>query len=131
MDKYVQMSSTSPGYSYIKVTNNAGYIARFSITYTFKGKARTQKSSEFTLFQSDQIYIPNEAILVALKIEEEAFIGKWVVFHVAIFIKPVTKCYSLSGTIINPKATEIACVGNYSENCEIKKAKTKFTDYIY
>ena len=131
MNKYINQTGKFHGYSYIKVINNAGFIARFTVTYMLNGKLKKYKSSEFPLFQSDKIYIPSDAMLIALKVEEEAFIGKWVMFYIASFIRPINKCYSLSGTVIKPKATEVFCSGNYLDNCEIKKTKTKFTDYIY
>ena len=117
-----------PGYEYIKITNYSGYIARFSIIYTLHGSAKTEKSGNFPLFTTRQLYFPQDAMLIILKVEEEFFIGKWKHFYYKLFVKPVTKCYSLSGTTLKPVCTEVACVN--SSNCEVKRQYNKLTDYL-
>lgn len=93
----------------ITVTNKGAYVAAFSITYKLKNRQVTQHSGNFTNPTNQALNIPSGATEIFLKIEEMVFFRTWSAFHTERFDMPVTKCYSISGTTLNPKCKEVPC----------------------
>ena len=46
---------------------------------------------------------------MTIKVEEAWFIGSWSTIFTQDFNSPVTKCYEISGTTLNPSWKEISC----------------------
>jgi len=93
----------------ITVRNEGGYVAKFSITYAFQGKEVTKTSDNFTLGVNKTLEIPEGATNIYLKVEEYWFIGQTTTIFTKTFPTPVTKCYKIWGTTLNPKWEEISC----------------------
>ena len=91
------------------VRNDGGYVARFSVTYMFDGKEFSKDSGDFTLGVNKSVSVPAGATDIHLKVEEAWFIGSWTTIFAQNFGSPVTKCYKIWGTTLNPSWEEISC----------------------
>ncbi|MFN7338847.1 MAG: thiol-activated cytolysin C-terminal domain-containing protein [bacterium] len=91
------------------VRNSGGYVSRFSVSYKFEGQDFSKDSGEFTAGVNKSISIPAGATEIHLKVEEAWFIGSWSTIFTQDFNSPVTKCYEISGTTLNPSWKEISC----------------------
>jgi hypothetical protein len=100
------MEATAAGS--ILVRNSGGYVARFSVSYTLNGHNFTQDSGDFSLGVNKSISIPAGATNIHLKVEEMWGFG-WSTIFTANFDAPVTKCYKVYGTTLDPKHEEISC----------------------
>ena len=99
----------SPGYVYVKVSNQSGYVARFKVTYILRGRIVREQSRNISLGQDDKLFIPEEAISIVLEVDQNLIIG-WRPFHFEKFKSPINKCYELDGTAFNPSCNEVNCV---------------------
>lgn len=93
----------------ITVRNTGGYVAKFSITYDFQGKEVTEDSGNFTAGVNKTLEIPSGATNIYLKVEEYWFIKSTTTIFTQRFPEPVTKCYKIWGTTLNPKWEETDC----------------------
>lgn len=93
----------------ILVRNDGGYVARFSVSYTLDGQRFTKESGDFTLGVNKEVEIPAGATDVALKVEEAWFIASWSTIFAENFDGPVSKCYKIWGTTLDPAWEEIEC----------------------
>lgn len=91
------------------VRNEGGYVARFSVTYKYEGKAFSKDSGDFSLGVNKSISVPAGATDIHLKVEEAWFISSWTTIFTQDFGSPVTKCYKIWGTTLNPAWEETSC----------------------
>lgn len=91
------------------VRNEGGYVASFSVTYKYDGKEFSQNSGDFSLGVNKSISVPAGAKDIHLKVEEAWFIASWTTIFSLNFASPVTKCYKIWGTTLNPSWEEISC----------------------
>jgi hypothetical protein len=92
----------------ILVRNEGGYVARFSVSYDLNGQEFTKDSGNFTLGVNASIEIPAGATNIRLKVEEMWGFGWSTIFNKT-FPEPVTACYKIYGTTLDPKHSEISC----------------------
>jgi hypothetical protein len=100
------LSQTTAGS--ILVRNSGGYVARFSLTYNLNGHDFTKDSGDFSLGVNKSVDIPTGATNIRLKVEEMWGFG-WSTIFTKTFAEPVTKCYKVYGTTLDPKYEEISC----------------------
>jgi len=91
------------------VRNTGGYVARFTVSYKFEGKEFSKSSGKFSLGVNKSISVPAGASDIHLKVEEAWFIASWTTIFTQNFGSPVTKCYKIWGTTLNPKWKEEDC----------------------
>lgn len=91
------------------VRNSGGYVARFSVSYKFAGKDFSKDSGDFSLGVNKSIDVPAGATDIHLKVEEAWFINSWTTIFTQNFGSPVTKCYKIWGTTLNPSWEETSC----------------------
>lgn len=92
----------------ITVRNSGGYVARFSVSYKLNGHEFTKDSGNFTVGVNKSIMIPQGATDIFLKVEEMWGFG-WSTIFTKSYPGPVTKCFKVYGTTLNPKWEEIDC----------------------
>jgi hypothetical protein len=92
----------------ILVRNSGGYVARFTITYKVKDKDFSKHSGNFTIGVNKSETIPVGATGINLKVEEMWGFG-WSTIFTKDFSEPVTKCYEVYGTTLNPKHKSMDC----------------------
>ena len=90
----------------VKVRNEGGYVARFSLSYTFQGHNFTKNSGTFSLGVNKSIEIPEGATDIHLKVEEMWGFG-WSTIFTKVFPTPESKSYKVYGTTLNPKWAEL------------------------
>lgn len=56
-----------------------------------------------------EVALPDGATNISLKVEEYWFVGSPATIFTEHFDSPVTKCYSIYGTTLNPRYDEISC----------------------
>lgn len=100
------LSETAAGT--IMVRNSGGYVARFSVSYTLNGHDFTKDSGDFSLGVNKSVDIPAGSTNVRLKVEEMWGFG-WSTIFTKNFSGPVTQCYKVYGTTLDPKYEEISC----------------------
>lgn len=93
----------------ITIRNTGGYVAKFSITYDYQGKEVTKSSGKFSAGVNKTLEIPEGATNIYLKVEEYWFISSTTTIFTKKFPAPVTKCYKIWGTTLNPKWEETDC----------------------
>ncbi len=92
----------------ITVRNAGGYVARFSITYTLGGHRFTKDSGNFTVGVNKSVSIPSGSTDISLKVEEMWGFG-WSTIFTKEYSKPVTECFEVYGTTLQPKYKSISC----------------------
>jgi P pilus assembly chaperone PapD len=92
----------------ILVRNEGGYVARFSVSYNLNGQDFTKDSGNFTLGVNASISIPAGATNIRLKVEEMWGFGWSTIFHKS-YAEPLTICFKIYGTTLDPKYAEISC----------------------
>lgn len=109
MKEFIVKHLEAPVAGSIKVRNEGGYVARFSVEYTFDNRSVTKHSGDFTLGVNKDLTIPEGATNIYLKVEEYWFIGATSTIFTEKFDTPVTKCYKIWGTTLDPHYAEIPC----------------------
>lgn len=92
----------------ITVRNEAFFMLRFSIEYTFDGHQFIRHTGDIPQFSAATLAIPEGATSIFLKVEG-LFIAHWSIVFTARFEKPVTKCYKVWGTMLSPQHEEVPC----------------------
>jgi hypothetical protein len=108
IDAIVKQMNAVEGGSFL-VRNGGGYVARFSVSYKFDGKDFSKDSGDFSLGVNKSISVPAGATDIHLKVEEAWFIASWTTIFTQNFGSPVTKCYKIWGTTLNPSWEETSC----------------------
>ncbi|WMJ71868.1 thiol-activated cytolysin C-terminal domain-containing protein [Cytophagaceae bacterium ABcell3] len=90
----------------ILIRCEGGYVARFTVSYTFQGKEFSKHSGNISLGVNKSESIPAGATNIHLKVEEMWGFG-WSTIFTKDFGSPVTKKYKVYGTTLNPKYSEI------------------------
>lgn len=100
--------------SYFLIRNEGAYLANFSVSYKLQGQNLSQDSGKFILAESRSIALPKGATDIYLKVELLSFINSWITLFTQSFPKPITKCYRIWGTMLNPQCDEITCLSESS-----------------
>ena len=93
----------------ILVRNSGGYVAVFNADYDMNGQRHSKSSGKFSLGVNRDIQIPDGATNVYLKVEEYWFPGQKTTIFTRSYPYPVTKCFKIWGTTLNPKWAEENC----------------------
>ncbi len=104
---YNHMTAEAGGSFFVR--NKGAFVARFTVAYKFDGQDFSQDSGNFTAGVNKSIIIPAGAEDISLKVEEAWFINSWSTIFSENFGSPVTKCYEIWGTTLNPKWKETDC----------------------
>ena len=92
----------------MNVINGGLYLARFSVSYQIGDHEFTKYSGDFTLGGNKDIYVPEIATNIYLKVEEMWGFG-WLTIFTKTYPKPTVKCFKISGSTLKPKWEEIRC----------------------
>ncbi|MDR8391289.1 hypothetical protein NC796_09085 [Aliifodinibius sp. S!AR15-10] len=102
-----ELLDAEPGGS-ILIRCEGGYVARFTVSYKYKGKEISKHSGDISIGVNKSISIPEGVSDIHLKVEEMWGFG-WSTIFTKNFDSPVTKCYKVYGTTLNPKYSKIDC----------------------
>lgn len=90
----------------ILVRCEGGYVARFTLSYTFSGVEISKHAENISLGVNKSESIPAGATDIHLKVEEMWGFG-WSTIFTKDFAEPVSKSYKVYGTTLIPKYAEI------------------------
>lgn len=106
-DAIMQHLEAAIGGSFL-VRNEGAFVASMLVTYKFAGK-EFSISHDFAVGQSRSVEVPAGAVDIHLIVKEAVFFHTWSTIFSKSFDQPVTKCYKVWGTTLNPKYEEIKC----------------------
>ncbi|WP_108804737.1 hypothetical protein [Aquimarina sp. Aq107] len=92
----------------ILIRCEGGYVARFTLSYKLNGKEFSKHSGNISLGVNKSETIPEGATSIYLKVEENWAFG-WSTIFTKSYDKPVTECYKVYGTTLDPKYSKISC----------------------
>jgi len=93
----------------ITVRNSDGwYTAKLTVSYKYEGHNYSNTVSNITIGVTKSLNIPCGASEISAKCEEMWGFGWSTIFNKH-FDEPVTKCYKIWGTTLNPKYEETKC----------------------
>jgi hypothetical protein len=93
----------------ITVRNTNGwYSAKLTVSYKFEGKPFSQCVTDITLGVAKSINYPGGSTEIIVHCEEFWGFGWSTIFNLT-FDQPVTKCYNIWGTTLDPHYEETKC----------------------
>lgn len=92
----------------ILVRCEGGYVARFTLSYTFNGEEFSKHSGDISIGVNKSESIPEGATNIYLKVEEMWGFG-WSTIFTKNYSAPVTECFKVYGTTLSPKYAQISC----------------------
>lgn len=92
----------------ILIRCEGGYVARFTLSYTYQGREFSKHSGDISLGVNKSESIPAGATNITLKVEEMWGFG-WSTIFVKEYPNPVTECFKVYGTTLDPKYAKIDC----------------------
>lgn len=92
----------------IKIRNEGAYVARFTLSYKFMDHEFSKHSGDITIWINKSESMPAGATDIHLKVEEFWGFG-WSTIFTKDYEAPVTECYRVYGTTLNPKYEKINC----------------------
>ncbi|KEI00025.1 hypothetical protein IRP63_15810 (plasmid) [Clostridium botulinum] len=102
-----QYPSDSAGF--IKVTNKAAYLGRFSIGYDYHGQFRSFDSPNLKPTKSYTIQLPSAATGILFLAQYYSTTSTIKTITRLQYPNIVSKCFNLTGTIFNPHCVETRC----------------------
>ena len=90
----------------ILIRCEGGYVARFTLSYTFNGQDFSKHSGDISLGVNKSEAMPAGSADIHLKVEEMWGFG-WSTIFTMDFAEPMTKAYKVYGTTLDPKYAEI------------------------
>jgi hypothetical protein len=87
---------------YVRFFNESGYVAKFTVSYTFKGERIKTETGDMALSARKTIKIPKGATRVTIKGEGSAVFGWKDIFEKTYNSAP-NKCFKVYATIFDPK----------------------------
>ncbi|WP_179116534.1 hypothetical protein [Clostridium botulinum] len=103
------MNNENQPKTYIEVTNNGGYFARFVITYIINGQPVQEDSGIFAVGMTRRLYIAEGTPYVNLQIRVWIFGDLHILYDNRIQTL-TSNCFSVYGTIYNPSLYKRPCV---------------------
>ena len=91
----------------ITIKNEGGYVAKYTVTYTYNGEQVTKESGSFTAGFSRSIDIPAGAYDISLHAYDAWFFNSWNVIFSKHFNEPETRKYKVTGTTLNTSYEEL------------------------
>ncbi|KGM95026.1 hypothetical protein IRP63_04685 [Clostridium botulinum] len=93
----------------ITITNNGGYVAFFTVDFYINSKLYTHKSPNLTYGKSFKIIYGLNARQIRITAYCYTATGDTKLICKKASYTPVTLCFSLKGTVLNPTCTEVSC----------------------
>lgn len=98
----IEAKPSKPTSGYVKFFNESGYVAKFTMTYTFKGENIKTETGDLALGARKTVTIPNEATNIKIKGEGSAVFSWTEIFNES-FNSPPNKCFKVYATIFDPE----------------------------
>lgn len=92
----------------ILVRCEGGYVARFTLSYQYGGQGFSKHSGDISIGLNKSESMPSGATDIHLKVEEMWGFG-WSTIFTKNYAAPVTECYKVYGTTLDPKYAKISC----------------------
>ncbi|MFK7947097.1 MAG: hypothetical protein AB8G11_05885 [Saprospiraceae bacterium] len=100
--QYNNNCASKPTGGYVKFFNESGYVAKFTVTYTFKGETIKTESGNVALGARKTMKIPNEATNIRVKAEGSTVVS-WTTIFEKTYTSPPNKCFKVYATIFSPE----------------------------
>jgi len=100
--KYTEDCEKQPTYDYIKFFNESGYVARFKVTYDFKGAKIETETGSIALGTRKTVKIPDNATNVRILAEGNT-VFSWKTIFDKTYEKSPNRCFKVYATIFDPK----------------------------
>ncbi|CAF0972005.1 unnamed protein product [Brachionus calyciflorus] len=94
---------------YFRVRNNGAYFAKFRVNFQIGDRFETYYSGDFAVGQSRTLELPIGSGYCEIHVENLVFIGVWRGVFSLGYGDPVTKCFNIWGTTLNPGWEEESC----------------------
>jgi hypothetical protein len=100
--QYSDDCKKKPKGGYVKFFNESGYVAKFTITYNFKGETIKTETGDMALGARKEVSILDAATNVRVKGEGSA-VFSWTEIFNKTYSSPPNKCFKVYATIFDPK----------------------------
>lgn len=94
---------------FITVNNSAQYSSSFSLEYDLSGERKTELTDSFQPGVRKTIIIPSSAKNIVFNLQYYWLPNNLSVILTEAFCQPVQKCYSISGSNLDPKLEKVPC----------------------
>jgi hypothetical protein len=93
---------------FVEVRNSGAYMLRFNIVFSSAGIDVEKSSTEYPMFESQQLMTPNGVNNIRLTVEYLVFIGVWKTLFQQT-LPSTSRCYETFGTVFNPTWLQKPC----------------------
>lgn len=94
--------NAKPEGGYVNFFNESGYVAKFTVTYTYNGKSLKAETGDMALGARRTINLPDGSTNIKVKGEGSAVFSWTEIFNQS-FNSPPNKCFKVYATIFDPK----------------------------